>query len=166
MHEHLLTFRALEDSDLKVLHKILNNFDNQLLVGGNIQPMSLNQVTAWLEAKRSDNNIHQFAVDYEGTCCGYVQLAQIDLFNKHAVLGMNILPDYHSKGIGTNALIFLHDFAKNKLLLRKIHLQVRADNYPAIRLYKKVGYKTVGTLENHLITANGYTDLLIMELFL
>lgn len=166
MHEHLLTFRTLEDSDLKVLHKILNNFDNQLLVGGKIQPMSLNQVTAWLEAKRSDKNIHQFAADYEGTCCGYVQLAEIDLFNRHGVLGMNILPDYHSKGIGTKALNFLHDFAKNKLLLRKIHLQVREDNCAAIRLYKKVGYKTVGTLENHLITADGYTDLLIMELFL
>lgn len=166
MHDHPLNFRALEDSDLKVLHKILNNFDNQLLVGGSMKPMSLNQVLVWLEAKRSNKKIHQFAVDYESTCCGYVQLAEIDLFNKHAVLGMNILPDYHSKGIGTKALSFLHDFAKNKLLLRKIHLQVRADNYSAVRLYKKVGFKIIGTLENHLITANGYTDLLIMELFL
>lgn len=159
-------YRPLENTDVSELHKILNDFENQILVGGKIKPLSKPEVLNWLEKKREDSNVCQFAIEVKGNFCGYCQLVNIDTTNGHATLGLNLLREYQGMGVGTKTLTFLHQFAKTKLSLKKIVLYVRVDNLPAINLYKKNGYRTVGVLEKHIKTQTHYTSLKIMETIL
>lgn len=166
MISNQLNFRAIEDKDLTQLHQLLNNFDNQQQVGGKIKPMSLIEVSKWLEQKRNTANIHQFAIEKENNFCGYIQLADIDKHNENAALGINLLPEFSHQGIGVLAIRFIHKLAKEKLLLNKIYLSVRSDNTAAINLYLKNNYKQAGCLTKHIKTPDGFVDLNFMEILL
>jgi len=60
----------------------------------------------------------------------------------------------------------LHDFCKDSLSLRKLVLYVREDNQRAISLYKRLGYKSVGSLLNHIKANESYIANNVMEVFL
>lgn len=55
-------------------------------------------------------------------------------------------------------------FSEN-LNLRKINLGVQFKNQSAIKLYQKIGFEVEGRFINHVITAEGYDDILRMAIF-
>ena len=61
-------------------------------------------------------------------------------------LGVIVKPEHQSNGLGTLLMHFLHATAKQKGL-KKIRLHVDKNN-PAIKLYKKMGYKFDSKREN------------------
>ncbi len=156
--------RPIEDTDVGLLHELLNDSSSQQLVGGSVMPMSKTQVLEWLQAKRNTRDTYQFGIEAGGGLCGYAQLVGINRVDGHATLGINILSRYQGQGLGKAALQRLHEFAKHRLLLRKIVLYVRSDNDSAINVYLKLGYQQVGTLAQHVKTVAGYVDLQIMEI--
>lgn len=161
-----IILRPIEDTDIDQLHELLNDSNNQQLVGGSVIPMSRNEVLHWLQAKRSAGDACQFAIENDRVFCGYIQLVSISRTDGHATLGININQQFQGRGLGRLALQQMHDFARNKLLLRKILLYVRSDNQPAVKLYLNLGYQRVGTLTEHVKTVSGYVGLEIMELML
>jgi len=52
-----------------------------------------------------------------------------------------------------------------KLNLRKINLGVQYKNKGAIALYHKIGFKIEGRFINHVITSEGFDDILRMAIF-
>ena len=159
--------QPVEDSDINGLHNLLNNMDSQVIVGGSVRPFSLPEVKDWLDKKRQDHNTYLFAIKDNDEFCGDVQLVDVNLINETAVLGINLLADLHSMGMGTQVLNILHDFAKNKLCLRKICVYVRGDNHKSLGLFKKFEYKPVGVLLQQIkLSNNKYIDLHILEVFL
>jgi RimJ/RimL family protein N-acetyltransferase len=54
------------------------------------------------------------------------------------------------------------NYAFNQLGLRRIYLEVLADNASAIRLYEKCGFKVEGTLRRHVFKDGKLKDVLIM----
>ena len=161
-----LTLRPIEDADIEPIHKLLNDSYSQQLVGGSVAPLSKSQTMAWLQEKRNAGDVYQFAIESSGEFCGYIQLAATNRIDGNATLGINILRKFQGKGLGRIAIQRMHEFAKHRLLLRKIVLYVRSDNNSAIRLYLKLGYQNVGNLAQHVKTENGYVDLKIMECML
>ena len=166
MDSEKIILRPIEDTDIDHLHKLLNDSNNQQLVGGSVIPMSRNEVLQWLQAKRSVADACQFAIETGGVFCGYVQLVYINRMDGHATLGININQQFQGRGLGRLALQQMHDFARNKLLLRKIVLYVRSDNQPAVKLYLDLGYHKAGTLTQHVKTESGYVGLEVMEFML
>jgi|GEM_PF-2142247 len=166
MDSEKIILRPIEDTDVDQLHGLLNDSNNQQLVGGSVIPRSRNEVLQWLQAKRSAGDVCQFAIETGGVFCGYVQLVSINRMDGHATLGININRQFQRKGVGRLALQQLHDFARNKLLLRKILLYVRSDNQPAVKLYLDLGYQKAGTLTQHVKTVSGYVGVEIMEFML
>ena len=166
MDSEKIILRPIEDTDIDHLHELLNDSNNQQLVGGSVIPMSRNEVLQWLQAKRSAADACQFAIETGGVFCGYVQLVSINKMDGNATLGINISKQFQGKGLGKLVLQRAHDFARNKLLLRKIILYVRSDNQTAIKLYLNLGYRKVGTLAQHVKTASGHIGLEIMEFML
>lgn len=58
-----------------------------------------------------------------------------------AVQNIAVLPDYRGRGIGRALLLqALREFRKYKV--RRVTLEVTADNIPAIKLYTRIGFKT------------------------
>lgn len=65
--------------------------------------------------------------------------------------------NYRKNGIGMKLLLGAIKTAKNEKL-KKITLNVEVDNFPAIALYKKIGFKIINTEKSvwRKITAGGY----------
>jgi RimJ/RimL family protein N-acetyltransferase len=157
--------RPFEDCDLLGLTELLNDIENQQLVGGSLVPMNKAEVLSWLNLKRSDEGTCIFAITHQKEFAGYVLITSIDRINGHAVFGINISRSSQGKGIGAIAMDHVHIFCKDKLSLRKLVLYVRADNQRAISLYERLGYKSAGKLLSHIKVNGSYVANNIMELF-
>jgi len=166
MNDKEIIVRETLDEDISGLLKILNNKENQKLVGGSLKSMSLQEVGDWLRDKRTDHQTIIFSILKGEEFAGYIIITSIDLINGHAIFGINILRSFQGKGLGKIATSQVHNFCKEKLSIRKLVLNVRNDNYFAISLYTKLGYKMVGTLSNHVKDGDNYLDNNIMEIFL
>lgn len=158
--------RSFEDCDLLGLTELLNDLENQQLVGGSLEPMNKAEVLNWLNYKRSDKGAHIFAIICRDEFAGYVLITSIDRINGHAVFGINISRSSQGQGVGAIVMDYVHTFCKDKLSLRKLVLYVRADNQRAISLYKRLGYKSIGSLLNHIKVNGSYVANDVMEVFL
>ena len=69
------------------------------------------------------------------------------------------------KGYAFEASMTVIDFSFKILGLRKICLGVVNENYPAMNLYKKLGFKVEGVYKNHGIYNGKYLDIIRMALF-
>ena len=58
---------------------------------------------------------------------------------------------YWGKGIGKEMIRKILELAYSSLKLRKIYLKVLNDNFRAISLYDKIGFKKIGTDENYIL---------------
>ena len=166
MNPEEIYIRQFKDCDLLGLTELLNDSENQELVGGSLEPMNETEVLNWLDLKSSDEGTNIFAIICQDEFAGYVLISSIDRINGHAVFGINISRLFQGKGIGAIAMKHVHDFCKNNLSLRKLLLYVREDNLRAISLYKRLGYKSVGSLLNHIKVNESYIANNIMEVFL
>lgn len=79
-----------------------------------------------------------------------------------AGLGIMVRDDYQGRGIGRRLMESLLDLADNWLDLRRVELEVLADNDRAIQLYKSLGFEEEGVKRAAHIAHGEYKDLLMM----
>ena len=87
------------------------------------------------------------AADAKGEVRGDLQLFQRPLVKSalhHATLGMGLERALRGRGIGSEIMRQAIKWAKTQPTLAYLHLQVFAENTPALRLYEKFGFETVG----------------------
>jgi putative acetyltransferase len=77
-------------------------------------------------------------------------------------IGMAVRDDQQGKGIGSKLLQAAIDLADNWLNLRRLELEVFADNTAAIKLYKKFGFRIEGAMKEHAFRDGEYADTCIM----
>ncbi|MEM3602510.1 MAG: ribosomal protein S18-alanine N-acetyltransferase [Candidatus Bathyarchaeia archaeon] len=70
------------------------------------------------------------------------------------ILTMDVAPDYRRKGVGIKLLQEIEKIFMEKGV-KICCLEVREDNIPALNLYRKLGYKKTGRLENYYGKAHG-----------
>ncbi len=101
----------------------------------------------------------------EGEYIGNIALHGIDRDNMNAFFGIVIgLSKYHGKGIGTEAVRMLLEYAFRDLGLNMVFLNVFADNARAIRSYEKLGFKKCGTLPQGFRREGEFVDCTIMAI--
>jgi len=82
---------------------------------------------------------------------------------RHAMsLGMQVQPSWQRRGIGSQLLRALVDFADNWLGLLRLELDVYADNHKAQALYKRFGFVEEGVHRCHALRDGVYVDTLSM----
>lgn len=79
-----------------------------------------------------------------------------------ARIGMGLHDDYHRRGIGSALLAAIIDAADNWHDIRRLELEVFADNAAAIRLYRKFGFQEEGLLRGYAYRNGTYADALLM----
>lgn len=78
-------------------------------------------------------------------------------------LGMGILPAYRNKGLGER-LIMRTIVEANRLGIDRVELEVYVTNLAAIRLYRKVGFKSEGMKAKSTLIDGKYIDSMMMAL--
>jgi len=82
-----------------------------------------------------------------------------------AYLGMEIRKGYRNQGIGTRMMQQALDWATRQRI-RRIELEVFAENAPAIHLYQKFGFEVEGQKRHAVYKWGRYLDMLVMGLLL
>lgn len=122
----------------------------------------------WLDSiLEGKKNVLTFAIlllpEYE--LAGVISLSKLDWKNRNAELAIFIgEKELWSKGVGSEALILLLDYAFNVLGLNKVYLRVFEYNERAIKSYLKVGFKVVGRLRQQRLRGGKYWDEIIMDI--
>jgi ribosomal protein S18 acetylase RimI-like enzyme len=80
------------------------------------------------------------------------------------VLGIGILPAYRDRGIGTALMTRTLEAARRRKM-RKIELEVLADNKRAIALYRKLGFVREGRKLKAARLGGRYRDMVLMGYF-
>jgi len=76
------------------------------------------------------------------------------------IANIAVHPNYRRMKIGTSMLSVIEDIYRNKA--KKFFLEVRVSNTPAIKLYKKMGFKEVG-IRKRYYTDNNEDAIIMMK---
>jgi putative acetyltransferase len=85
------------------------------------------------------------------------------LRRRHAMmLGISVTRAWQGRGVGRALMQALCDYADRWLGLRRLELQVYADNAPAIALYRRFGFELEGTHRGYAMRDGVLVDSLSM----
>lgn len=105
-----------------------------------------------------------FVPEIDGKIIGLGILNGHSNFRKKHVASLTLMvhKDYQNTGVGTKLMQRLIEEAKNREIVR-VELAVFKDNYNAIRLYKKFGFKKEGIKIKSALKNGCYVDELMMS---
>ena len=168
--EHL-NLRALRIADLKFLNEWRNNLENKVLTQSYRLPVTTTLDEEWLKLKMSNNRANEvfFIIENIETeiPIGLIELTDIDYISGRAVWGLLIGDkSMRGRGLGSEALLLLFDYAFNILNLRKLNAYCLDFNAKLLNVLKKIGnVKTEGTLKEHYFLNGSYHDVIITSIF-
>ncbi|MCG8490852.1 MAG: GNAT family N-acetyltransferase [Sneathiellales bacterium] len=154
--------RDFRESDHDCIWQIRADTELQHLLMANPDPDRIVDVKAWVARRQEQGHLKVISNDTEEPL-GFVQIHSQNFKNQHAWLGIALHPDTQGKGLGKKSMQLLHDYARGSLGLRKLMLEVRRDNHPAIKLYDALNYVRVGDFKKHYFDGEHYHDVLVME---
>ena len=155
---NLCFLRALEPRDLEFLYKIEND-TSVWEISGTTAPYSKHILKQYLNNAHKDiyeaKQLRLVICDYDDRAIGLIDLFDFDPKNHRAGLGVIILAEGdRNKGVGTEAISLVTDYAFSILELHQVYANVMAGNKASIHLFTKLGFARVGT-KRHWIYSNG-----------
>ncbi|NBH07566.1 GNAT family protein [Amycolatopsis sp. SID8362] len=106
-----------------------------------------------------------YVIEFDGVVVGLIQSCEeVDPQYRHAGIDISVHPDFHGRGVGTDAVRTL---ARHLLDggHHRLTIDPAAANETAIRVYEKVGFRPVGVLRRYERAADGsWHDGLLMDL--
>ncbi len=160
-----VVLRALEQTDLEVLHRWINDAEviHALAMAF---PKSLLDEQRWLEREQDPKRDLVLGIQtIEGELIGTCGLHRIDPINHNAALGIMIGDKARwSQGYGTDAMVTLCLFGFSEMNLHRLCLHVYDFNPRAVACYEKVGFVHEGRYREAAYKHGAYHDILEMGL--
>jgi putative acetyltransferase len=152
-----IAIRAAEESDAEAFHEI---FACRQVIAGTLQLpwRSLDQQRQRL--RDHPPGTHRLVAVVDGRVVGNIGLHQNQNPRRHdvAYFGMAVHEDYQNRGVGSALMAAMIELADSWLGVRRIELEVWADNAAAIHLYEKFGFVIEGTARQHARRAGELVD--------
>jgi diamine N-acetyltransferase len=102
-------------------------------------------------------NLHYAIIDQDDDVyLGTVSLKNIDIENGTAEYAIVVRREAQGHGVAHKATELILKKAFFEIGLRRVYLSVYSNNYSAIKLYEKCGFKFEGEFRNHFIIENEY----------
>lgn len=165
----LIRLRALEREDLELLYGWWNDPDLWSLIGSRKRISGHEELEAWFEGeleKQSPSEGRTLALDdSQGTLVGTCWFSAYDSTDRQSTVGLYLGDETRrGQGLGTDALLVLIRYLFEELGLHKVRLFVDADNTPAHKLYRKLGFLEEGRLREHRFYGGKFHDFWAMGL--
>lgn len=161
-----ITLRSPEPEDLELMYAMEN--DTTLWSVGNATlPYSRYTLRAYLEQSRQDLfSEHQarFVIELAGgEAAGMIDLAEYDPLNSRAEVCIGLLGRHRGKGIATETMQLLCEYAFKKLHIHQLYAYVPQWNNKSITLFEKNGFEKSALLRQWQRNENGYNDVFLMQ---
>ena len=126
------------------------------------------ELKSFLDALESKRGSLFLVAEDQGQLLGYlfVEPRSQSKLRHTADLNMGVSPNAQGKGIGYGLLEAALEQASKDGVVEILYLMVRADNEPAIRLYKKHGFEKLLVLDQDTKIGMNYFDGLLMRKFI
>ncbi len=95
---------------------------------------------------------------------GLVRIDRIDWPSRNCMVGLDLVPEQRGKGLSKRVYAWLLDYLFGQLNFHMVYLEVLESNEPAIRLYRRLGFKEDGRLRERVFRRGAYEDSLLMSL--
>lgn len=163
-HIHL---RALEKEDLNFLYELENN-SAVWEISGTLTPYSKTVLQFYLEnAHRDIYDVKQLRLvvsDNKNKVLGLVDLYDFDPKHKRAGVGIVIVnEDERNKGIGTEALELLTNYAFKVLEMKQLYANILEENNRSIHLFQKLGFTKVGVKRDWISSGGSYKNEVLFQ---
>ncbi len=143
--------RPLETSDLDTMYDWEQNIELAILAGWT-PLLSRTAFKQKYEQRINEprDDMKYFAIDYEGQFVGVLQLAEIDHYERRAVISIVLgVKELWGRGIASTALRLLLDYAFTVHGLERVYSEVWGFNTRSQRLMERVGFQKEGVLRQH-----------------
>lgn len=160
-----LRLRPWQESDLFFLQTLRNDIALQALLLSTARGSSLAAVRRWLEDKSTGSDRLFFVVELLDAqiTIGYIQVSTESGTRDVFRFGVCLAPDYQAQGYGAELLAAIENYLYIQHNARKLMLQVDEFNNRAITCYKKLGYRKVGVMQQHIFVQGSLRNVMIME---
>ncbi len=164
--EHIY-LRAIEPNDLDFLYELENNPD-VWEVSGTLAPYSRHVLKRYLENAHKDvfeaKQLRLCICDLDHRVLGLIDLFDFDPKNQRAGIGIVIAqPQDRGKGVGSEALQLLCNYAFHTLNLKQLYAQVGEHNPTSIHLFSKLGFKKAGVLKAWNRVGKDYKNVVFFQ---
>ena len=161
----LVVLRGIEPQDFEDIREMTNDAEQEHLIGGWSYPATKKHQEDWYQRILLDRNNVRFAIEYEGNFAGLVNLSDIDWKNRCAETSIRLTKKAPKrKGIGTDALKSLVDYAFNELNLHRVYATIIDNNDISKKLHQKCGYVVEGTQKDAIYKNGKYHDRSLMAI--
>lgn len=151
--------RKLSDEDLDRTHAWLHRPDISEAMGVKI-PFTKEQQLSWFEGliKSEDKLVFAICRNQDATHVGNVSM-DIDWQHRNARLSIFIAEkDGRNRGIGTQAMSALIEYAFATLSLHRVWLKCTANRPDLLHFYQKCGFTLEGCMKEHELKHGAYVD--------
>ncbi len=161
--------RPVEMKDVDALYHWENDPENWL-VSNTITPFSRFFLEQYVVGAQNniyaDRQLRLIIEDSEGKTCGAIDLFDFDPHNRRAGIGVLIEAGARGKGLGTEALQLIIQYAANTLNLHQLHCTIDHDNEKSLRLFQRMGFELTGNRKHWTWRAEGWMDEHFLQLIL
>ena len=130
--------REFCEEDFEALIEMYEGFEPKRAAQG-LPPIGRERIVAWL--RQLQKNGHNLIAMWDSQLVGHSMLCPVD--SERAEFAIFLSQDFRNQGIGTGLTQATLKYARRKEL-RRIWLSVEVNNRPAIRVYRKMGFKACG----------------------
>lgn len=159
----------MEASDVDLLMEWENSSEHWE-VSGTISPYSRGSIEALV--KQADLNIYQTGQlrlmihdESDKKTIGTIDLFDFDAFHHRAGVGILIaLTERRGRGLASESLALLKNYAFNHLGLHQLYCNVLADNSRSLELFKSAGFSITGERRDWVRVNGSYKNQYFMQL--
>lgn len=162
---HRVGLGPLEPTLIPELTRWINNFETARTLM-EPRPMTRAQEEQWVSrVTTSDDQVIFTIYDLEDMVpVGSVNLHAINYQNRTCELGIGIMePDRRGKGLGTEAVILITDYAIHGLNMHNVQLRTWSYNHAGRRAYAKAGFKEYGRRREAHLHNGKWWDVIFMD---
>lgn len=160
-----IALRPLEMADMPLMYKIEN--DTSLWQAANtVQPLSRAAISNFISTSSGDiyrDRQLRLVIDSNDAAVGFIDLTDFSPRHMRAEVGITVMPQHQSQGIGTIALHLMEQYAAHTLFLHQLYAYVAPDNEISMRLFTGAGYQRVGILQEWVKTPHGYNPIILFQ---
>lgn len=152
-----LTLKPLTSSNVSpnYLSWLENDNINRFLESRFNIPKNTDEILNFIENCNSNPNIHLYGIFQEGVHVGNIKLEK-NPYHSRGDIGLIIgEQDYWGKGIASDAIKLISDWAFKNLALHKITAGAYSSNIGSIKAFKKNDFVVEAVLKEHCISSNG-----------
>ncbi len=162
-----IIIREANKSDAEAILKYINTISQEsdfLTFGQGEFDKTIEQEECFIDNISKQNNALFIIAEIKGKIVGSLNFSggPRPRIAHTGEFGVSVLRDYWGQGIGSELIKYLFDWCKQSKIIRKINLRVRSDNYPAIHVYKKLGFNEEGVITRDFFIQNRFYDSICM----